>query len=97
MFDLNQDLYGNLNDHICTCTCTCLRGAETVEHNLFKCKHYTEQRIHLFKEFHSLNFDMLLKGKDSLSDSDLLFLCTWICTVARRNVAGNVEFDCIRS
>ena len=36
-----------------------------------------EQRIHLFREtreFHPLNVDMLLKGKDSLSDSDNLWL-----------------------
>ena len=68
---LNQGLYDNHLRH--DPICTCLRGTETAEHYFFICEHFMKQRIHLFREtreFHPLNCNMLLKGKDSLSDSD---------------------------
>ena len=67
---LNQDLYDNHLRH--DSICTCLRVTETAEHYFFECEHFVEQRIHLFREtrdFHPLNVDMLLKAKESLSDS----------------------------
>lgn len=69
--NLNQDLYDNyLRDDS---VCSCLRSNESAAHYFFECKHYEEQRIKLFtdtREFHPLNIRTLLKGKDSLSDSD---------------------------
>ena len=53
--------------------CSCLKGNETAEHYIFSCERYIEQRVRLFRntrEFHPLNINMLLNGKDSLSDSD---------------------------
>ena len=69
--NLNQDLYDNYlrDDPLCSCS----RSNESAAHYFFECHHYEEQRIQLFtdtREFHPLNVHMLLKGKDSLSDSD---------------------------
>ena len=68
--DLNQDLYVNhLRD---SPICSCLKGAETAEHFFFQCEHYTQQRIRLFREtqeFHPLNANMLLKGKNTLTEN----------------------------
>ena len=53
--------------------CSCLNGNETAEHYLFSCEHYIEQRVRLFRntrESHPLNVNMILNGKDALSDSD---------------------------
>ena len=69
--NLNQDLFDNYlrEDPLCSC----LKGNETAEHYIFSCEHYIEQRVRLFRntrEFHPLNVNMLLNGKDSLSDSN---------------------------
>ena len=68
--NLNQDLFDN---HLrIDPSCSCLRDVETAEH-YFKCEHYTEQRIRLFRdtrEFHPLNVNTLLLGKETLSDND---------------------------
>ena len=69
--NLNQDLFDN---HLrIDPTCSCQRGAETAEHYFFRCEHYTNQRQHLFRdthEFHPLNVNALLQGKETLSDND---------------------------
>ena len=69
--NLNQDLFDN---HLrIDPSCSCLRDVETAEHYFFKCEHYTEQRIRLFRdtrEFHPLNVNTLLLGKETLSDND---------------------------
>ena len=62
--NLNQDLFDNhlRDDPICSC----LRGAETVDHYFFKCEHYIEERVCLFRdtrEFHPLNVNILLQEK----------------------------------
>ena len=68
--NLNQDLYDNyLRDGP---VCSCSSSNESAAHYFFECHHYEEQRIQLFtdtREFHPLNVHML-KGKESLSDSD---------------------------
>ena len=69
--NLNQNLYDNYlcDDPVCSCS----RSNESAAHYFFECHNYEEQRIQLFtdtREFHPLNVHMLLKGKDSLSDSD---------------------------
>ena len=63
--NLNQDLFDNhlREDPLCSC----LKGNETAEHYIFSCEHYIEQRVRLFRntrEFHPLNVNMLLNGKD---------------------------------
>ena len=69
--NLNQDLFDN---HLrIDPTCSCQRNAETAEHYFFRCEHNTDQRIRIFRdthEFHPLNINALLQGKETLSDND---------------------------
>ena len=87
--NLNQDLFDNhLGDDS---ICSCLRGAETADHYFFfKCEHYIEERVCLFRdtrEFHPLNVNILLQGKETLSDYDnsrlFQFLQTYIHATGR--------------
>ena len=69
--NLNKDLFDNYLRF--DPTCSCQRRAETAEHYFFKCEHYIDQIIRIFRhthEFHPLNVNIFLQGKETLSDND---------------------------